>query len=125
MKEFRIPMTHRPGEMAHVASSLARHDVNMKAVAAIAVGNQVVLHVVAGDHAEARTALEEANIRFEETEILTTLIEDKAGELADLALKLSKGGVNLEAIYMIGREESLVELAIAVDNISKAKKLLE
>ena len=125
MKEFRIAMGHRPGELARVATALSKHDINIKAVAAIAISNQVVLHVVANDVNEARAALEESNTRFDEAEVITTLIEDKAGALADLAAKLGSGGVNIEAIYMIGRAEDLVELAIAVDNVTKAKKLLE
>jgi hypothetical protein len=125
MKEFRIPISHRPGELAHVAGSLATHDVNIKAVAAVALGNQVVLHLIASDHGEARAALEEARVRFDEAEIVQVLIEDKAGELGDVAAKLATAGVNVEAIYMTGREADMVELAIAVDNVAKAKKLFE
>ncbi len=125
MKEFRIPIGHRPGELARVATALGNHDINVKAVAAIAIGSQVALHLIASDVNEARAALQESNVHFDEHEVLTTLIEDKAGSLADLATKLGTGGVNIEAIYMIGRAEDLVELAVAVDNVTKAKKLLD
>ncbi|MBI1853832.1 MAG: hypothetical protein HYR85_26140 [Planctomycetes bacterium] len=125
MKEFRIPMTHRPGELTHVAGSLARHDVNVKAVAAVAIGNQVVLHLIASDHGEARTALEEARIRFDEAEVVPVLIADKAGELEDVSSKLGSAGINIEAIYMTGRVDDMVELALAVDNVAKAKKIFE
>ena len=39
--------------------------------------------------------------------------------------KLANAGVNLHAIYVIGLEGNLVELALATDDAKKAKKLLE
>src|SRR5262249_60396340 len=54
----------------------------------------------------------------------TTLFRSQAGELEDVAAKLANGGVNLHAIYVIGLDGDLVELAIATDDPKKAKKLL-
>jgi hypothetical protein len=42
-----------------------------------------------------------------------------------VANRLGDAGVNLEAIYVIGLAEGLVELAIASDDPKKAKKILE
>ena len=39
--------------------------------------------------------------------------------------KLADAGLNLEAVYVIGLSDDLIELAIAVDDVKKAKKLLE
>ena len=125
MKEFRVPMGHRPGELARVATMLGNHDVNIKAVAATALGNQVVLHLVADDVAAARAAFEGGSVKFEEHEVLTVLIEDNCGELAELAQKLANASINVDAIYVIGHEDDLVELVVACDNVKKAKKLLE
>jgi hypothetical protein len=125
MRDFAIHVTHRPGEIARVASALARKDVNIKSIAGLNLGNQGVIRVIADDVEAARNALNEANLRFEETELLTALLENKAGELADMASKLSNGGINVHALYVIGLESDMVELAIAVDDVKKAKKLIE
>jgi len=124
MKEFRISLPHRPGELARIADMLARREINLKSVAGIAAANKAVVTMVAYDVNAMRTALQEGNIRFEEVEVLTVDLEDKAGELADIAAKIGNAGVNIESIYMLGREGSKVQLAIAVDNIQKAKKAL-
>ena len=42
-----------------------------------------------------------------------------------MAGKLADAGLNLEAVYVIGLAEGLIELAIAVDDVKKAKKVLE
>jgi hypothetical protein len=125
MRDFCIPLTHRPGEVARVAHALARKQVNLKSVCGMAFGSQGQLHLIADDVEAARTALEEGSIRFEESEVVTVLLENHAGELEDVADKLSKAGVNLHALYVVGLDGDLVELAIVADDPKKAKKVLE
>jgi hypothetical protein len=125
MRDFAIHLTHRPGELARVATALGRARVNIKSVAGLTLGNQGILRVIADDVEAARHALTEANIRFEEEEVIPVLLENQAGELAELAAKLANAGVNLHAVYVIGLEGDLVELALAVDDVKKAKKVLE
>jgi hypothetical protein len=73
----------------------------------------------------ARSALEASGIRFEEHEVITVLLENRAGELAALADKMADAHVNLLAVYATGAAGNLVELAIVPDDVKKAKKLLE
>ena len=84
-----------------------------------------MLRLIPDDVQEARSALEAANIRFEEHELVTVLLENRAGEVTGVAAKLADAGLNLEAIYVIGLADDLVELAVAADDPKKAKKVLE
>jgi hypothetical protein len=125
MRDFAIQLTHRPGELARVANELSKKGVNIKSVAGLAVGNQVLVRIIADDVEAARAALTESNIRFEEAELVTVLLENQAGELAGVAGKLADAGLNLQAIYLTGIDGDLVELAVVTDDVKKAKKLLE
>ena len=125
MRDFAIQLTHRPGELARVATVLGRHRVNLKAVAGLAVGTHVTIRIVPDDVEAARDALESANIRFEESEVVQVLLENRAGELAAVSSRLGDGGVNRRAIYLTGIAGNLVELAIVPDDVKKAKRLLE
>jgi hypothetical protein len=125
MRDFAVHLTHRPGELSRIASALAKAGVNLKSVAAMAVGNQGVLHLIADDVQAARDAFQTNHIPFEEREVLTVLKENRAGELADVADRLANANVNLEAIYIVGLEGDLIELAVVVDDPKKAKKVLE
>jgi hypothetical protein len=125
MRDFAIHVTDRPGEIARVANALARKDVNIKSIAGMGFANQAVIRIIADDVEAARNALREGNFRFEESELVTTLLENKAGELAEVAGKLSNAGQNVLAVYVIGLEGDLVELAFAVTDAKKAKKALE
>ncbi len=124
MKEFRITLSNRPGELARVATALSRQGVSLKAVAATSSVNQVVVHLVGHDVEATRAGLKSANIPFQEQEVLILLLEDKAGEIARVSDQLSSSGVNIIAIYLAGRADDLVEVVIAVDDIKKAKKIL-
>lgn len=125
MKDFALQLTHRPGELARVAEALSRYGVNIKAVAGLAIDQHVVIRIIADDSDSARTALERANIRFEEEEVVKVLLENRAGELAVVTTKLAEAGVNLRAIYLTGIVDDLVELAIISDNPKKAKRAVE
>ncbi len=125
MRDFAIHLTHRPGELARVASALSHHGVNIKSLAGLAVGGHVLLRVIADDVEAARAALDGNNIRYEEGEVVTVLLENRAGELALLSARLSDAGVNLQGIYVTGIAGNLVELAVVCDNPKKAKKVLE
>jgi hypothetical protein len=125
MRDFAIHVTNRPGEIARVADALARKDVNIKSIAGMGLNNQGTIRVIADDIEAARSALTESRIPFEESELVTALLENKAGEVGDVAGKLAKAGINIQAIYVIGLDGDLVEVAMAVDDVKKAKKVLE
>lgn len=125
MRDFAIQLTHRPGELARVANALSNQRVNIKSVAGLAIDKYVTVRIIADDVEAARAALESANIRFEESEVVQVLLENRAGELAAVSTKLADGGVNLRAIYLTGSAGNLVELAIVPDDVKKAKRLLD
>lgn len=125
MRDFAITLSHRPGELARVATALSRYGVNIKAIAGLAQNSQVQIRIVADDHDAARSALEAAGIAFEEHEVVQVLLENRAGELAAVSEKLSGAKVNLVAIYLTGIVDDLVELAIVPDDINKARSVLE
>jgi hypothetical protein len=125
MKDFVIQLSHRPGELASVTNALSLQGVNIRSLAAMTLGNQAVLRLIPDDAGAARDALRAGNIRFEEREVVTVMLENRAGEITGLAGKLADAGLNLEAVYVIGLAGELIEFAVAVDDPKKAKKVLE
>jgi hypothetical protein len=124
MRDFAVQLTHRPGELARIAHALARKGVSLKSVAAMSFQNQGLVHFLADDIEAARGALRESNIPFEESEIITVLLENQAGELEGVTAKLSNAGINLLAVYVVGLDGDLVELAFVADDPKKAKKAI-
>jgi len=125
MKDLSIQLTNRPGDLARIAEALARRGVNIKALAALKIGGEAMVRILPDDMVAARAALEAANLHFEEGEVHTVLIENKAGVLASVTERMGAEGINLEAVYLTGIVDDLVELAFISDNPKKVKKLLE
>jgi len=125
MRDFVVELKQRPGELARVASMLARHHVTLKAGTALAVGTRLIARFVPSDIQAARRALDAAAIPFDEGEVVPVLVESRAGELAMLSSRLADGGVTVRAIYLTATLGSLVELAIVPDNPERAKRVLE
>ena len=124
MKDCSIQLTDHPGDLARIAEALARRGVNIKGLAAVSIGRQALAHIIPDDIEAARSAFEEANIRFTESEVHTVLLENKAGQLADVTRRLGEAGVNLEAVYLTGVLDDLIEVAFVSDDSKKAKKVL-
>jgi hypothetical protein len=125
MRDCSIQLSNHPGDLGRVAQALARRGVNIKALAAITVGTVATARILPDDIVVARSAFEAANIRFTEGEVNLVLLENKAGILASVTNRLGDEGINLEALYVTGVADDLVELAIISDNPKKAKKILE
>ena len=125
MREFRITLSHRIGELARLTETLAAHDIDLKSLAAISDGNKAIACLVVEDVAIMRAALQEARMQFEEAEVVSELLEDEPGQIADLTAKLSNAGVNIHSLYILARDAPLVEMGFTTDDPKKAKKVLE
>jgi hypothetical protein len=125
MRDCSIQLTNKPGDLARVAEALARRGVNIKAITAQSIGGMAMARILPDDIVVARSALEAANIKFTESEVHIVLLENKAGVVANVTERLGAAGVNLEALYVTGVADDLVELAIVGDDPKKAKKVLQ
>jgi hypothetical protein len=124
MKEFRVTLTHRAGELARVTALLAERQVNLKSVAGVSDANKAVLCLVADDPAACRAALQDGQIQFDEAEVLSELLENEPGEIADLAHRLGEAGVDIQSMYILARDEPLIEMGFTVNDPKRAKKAL-
>lgn len=124
MKEFKIFVKHKPGELARVAETLAGRAVNIKAIASESSGEEALLRVVTNDVNTTTKALNESGTKYKQNDILTVSLIDRPGELAKVAKKLGKAKINIESIYILGQKEGKTELALVVDDMKKAGDLL-
>jgi acetolactate synthase small subunit len=125
MRDCSIQLTNHPGDLSRVAQALGRRGVNIKALAGMSIGGVAMVRILTDNIVGARGALEAASIPFTESEVNQILLENKAGVLANVTARLGEAGINLEAIYVTGVADDLIELAIVSDNPKKAKTILE
>lgn len=125
MRDLLLELPPRPGELARIASALARQQVAIRGGTLIAIGPKILARFIPSDLDAARRALEDADVRFHENEILPVLLESRAGELAMLSTRLANGGVSVRAIYVTGTNGNILEVAVVPDNIARARRALE
>jgi len=125
MKQFSIMVRDRLGELARVTELMAQFGINIVAIASETAGPQPLVRIVTEDQASTRKALERSGREFSEQDILVVKLIDRPGELAKISRRLAKGGVNVESIYIFSKNDGKTELALAVNNLDKAKDILK
>lgn len=125
MKEFRVFVADRPGELARVTEALASAAVNIRAIASETKRDTSFLRVVTNDVATTQKALQMAGLKFETSEIMTVDLLDRPGELAKVARRLARAGINIHSLYLLGSREGRTEIAMVVDDVGKAALALK
>lgn len=125
MKEFKIFVENKPGELARVTDALAERAVNIKAIASESGSTRPYLRIVTNDVMTTEKALSLAGLPFEVNEILDVSLPDKPGELAKVARRLARAGVNVESIYILRTYNGMTDLALVVSDLKKASVALK
>ena len=125
MKEFRVFVADRPGELARVTEALSLAAVNIRAIASESKHDASFLRVVTQDVATTEKALTNAGLKYELNEILNLELLDRPGELAKVSRRLARGGIDVHSIYILGSKNGRTEIALVVDNMEKAKTALK
>ncbi len=125
MMEFKVFVADKPGELARVTEALARAAVNIRAIASESKHESSFLRVVTSDVQTTEKALSNAGLKFELSDILNLELIDRPGELAKVARRLARAGINVHSIYILGSKNGRTEIAMVVDNPERAKTALK
>lgn len=118
-----MSLPDEPGQLARVSRALSEAEVNILTLCAIGRAAPNVA-VVTEQVIEARLCLDKLGIEYTINELLTLVMPDRPGSLADFADRLSNAGVNITSIYVLSRYRGDTELAFSVDDMDKARATL-
>jgi hypothetical protein len=121
MKEFKVYSDNKRGELARIAEALAQSSVNIEAIASENSHPEAFLRIVTNDVNTTKRALSRAGYEFEEKNIIVLDLIDRPGELAKLAKRMTRAGVNIESIYLLEK----AKVALAVDDLERAMKIIK
>lgn len=123
--EFEVYVQNRPGDVAWIAEVLSKNAVNIRGISTDLGSTRPMVRVVTDDEASTRSALRTAKLEFIERDVEIVGLPDRPGELAKITKLLSKAGLNIESLYILGSKGANVEeIAIAVDSPARAKEVL-
>ncbi len=122
--QFNVSVTNKPGEVARLTEVLARNAVNIRGISTNMDKRKGMIRVVTDDENSARSALREANLNFSEDDVMVVTLPDRPGELAKVTKKLSRGGINIHSMFILGSSSSTERVAIGVDRMEDAQEVL-
>jgi hypothetical protein len=124
--QFSIFMVNKPGVLAQVLGEFAKAKVNITAMTMVDSAEHGVMRVVFEEPAKAKEVLSRLNMPFNETDVLCVNLDNKAGALAAVAERLSKGHINISYAYCTaGAKGGRTTGVLKVGDVKKAMKLLE
>ena len=124
MKQFNVFVEDKIGELARVTEALAQNAINIRGLATDKLGPRSAVRVITDDEASTRKALSRMGLAFEEADVLVVDLIDRPGEIAKVARKAAKAGVNINSVFLIGKKDTPAALALVTDDSKKAEKLL-
>ena len=124
MIEFSVTLANRPGQLAALTRLFADAGVDIEALAAVAVNGQSQIRIVVAQAARTRRLLMNADITFEETDILDTFVPRGTGGLAAITESLAKADVNVDSMYLLHTNAEGFHLAVTVSDTEVATRLL-
>ena len=123
-QQFTVRLKNEPGALAGLAESLATHGIDIRSVAAGAVGSTGCVVLTTNNDLAAQDVLRRGKYAFLVGEALMVAVEDRPGALAQLTRRLAAAGVNIVGVATLGRRQGKAELSITVDEVDKAKRIL-
>lgn len=122
--ELIVKVENRPGMLTAAAGVLGKENVNIRGFSAIPPSEWI--RFLPDDADAGERALKEAGYEVKRAEVVTHRISNTPGELALVAERLSKAGVNIEAAYLAASAEGeKLELVFEVSDVKAAKKALK
>ena len=123
MIEFSVKLSNRPGQLATLSRDLANAGVNIEALAAFTSGPEGFVKLVVDNEVGGRRVLADSGLSFEERRVVSAVLHDKPGALADMAEALANTGVNIEAMYLLHSGSEGLHFAVAVDESDVSQKI--
>jgi hypothetical protein len=121
---FIVDLRNKPSELARVTEAIAQKGIDITAFSGSTCGDSGTLALVTNDEAGTHRALTEGQWKFRTIEAIETSLANRPGALAEVARRLGKAGVNIEAAFPMGMAGGGVQIAFATDNPKKAKEAL-
>jgi hypothetical protein len=123
MSAFTVELDNQPGELARLCEAMAARGVNI-VVCGTTHGGGGTVAFIADDEMAARTALEGAEIEFDEHESLTIRMDNVPGAGAATFRKLADAGVNIDLLLPVQVSSDEFLAVICADDLNAASSAL-
>ncbi|MFQ6009719.1 MAG: ACT domain-containing protein [Candidatus Aenigmatarchaeota archaeon] len=123
LKQFDIEAGGEVGALANLCEMIASNAINIKAIATDGNGR---VRIVTEDENTTRRTLQKSRVFFIESDVISLRLIDRPGELAKITRLLANHKININSVYILGRnpERKETEIALEVSDLVGATKVL-
>ena len=123
--QLSIFLENKPGMLHEVVKRLSEEGVNIRAMTIAEVRDFGILRIIVSDVEKAKEVLQDDHI-ITTTEVVSAIMEDKAGALYDILQALESANVNIEYMYAYtGEVTGSANVVFRVDDIEGAEAKLK
>lgn len=125
MEQIRIKLKNEPGELARVCDLLGKNGININSILGGGLNDEGFVNLITSDPRTTDKAFRKGGYEPSSKEILTVKLPDRPGELCKVTERLARARINVNWIYLLTREKGEATLALDVDKLEEAKKVLK
>lgn len=114
--EFKVTVQDTPGTLARLGKVLGDARVNIEAIQGTSREGTGFIQFVPNEPDKAARTLHAAGIAYTEREVLVVRVLNEPGMLGDVALVMSKAGINIDSVYVTTRGH----IVLGVDDVKGA-----
>ena len=126
IKQLKVKLENRPGELRHLVGALASGGINIRAleVTERGDGKHGIAHMIVSNLQGGMKVLDEGAFNYQICEVLAVEMDDRAGGLSQVLEVLSALKINIQYLYaFVGRIDGMSLAVFSVDDMEAAKTL--
>lgn len=126
VKQISVFIENKAGRLADVATCLAKEGIDTRALSLADTTNFGVLRLIVDQPEKALETLQECNFAVSTTEVISVLVPDVPGGLAQVLEIFKEKEIDIEYMYaFIGKESEKAIVILRIDNPKEAIKNLK
>jgi hypothetical protein len=122
-KQLSFSMPNRIGLLSELASFLTAARINIEAIGAYGVGDEGRFMLMTDNNGKAKKVISQMGAEVKTEDVITIEVPNKAGQLQQVAKKLSDAGLDIFYVYA-GPGKSAMNLILKTADDKKALKVL-
>ena len=122
--QLSVSMENTPGQLGRLCRVLAQAGVNIKGITVSDASDVSIIRLIVSNPKAAQQALKDAGLCLVAQEVLVIELEDKPGELEDIAFRLAEADINVQYIYGTTAAAGKARLVLRVSEVDRARQVL-
>ena len=125
-KEIVVVLENNLANLARISEAIGNSGINIEAINAYEKEGNAYIRILTPDPESAKNALKVHPGEVIETKVVIVRLIDRPGELGKVAKRLSQKLLNIESLYIVGKDGRYTEVAIKPkeEDYEKVKEIL-